>query len=237
LARSPTGGLGAYCVKAANNAGVTTDQAHRSHRSAAMARQYYASKAECYQTSSQRGFWSVLRRIETPAVLALARVQRGERLLDAGCGAGHYTEALLGAGAEVTALDIEARMLSQVQERLGVATVQGDLATVRLEPVFDKVVCAGVLEFVADPAAALTNLARGLRPDGAREVVILVLRRCVAGVGFWLARRKNGISMPMLSKRELDALAARSGLRVDEVTKAGYNWVARLRPVDAEPRV
>jgi hypothetical protein len=93
-------------------------------------------------------------------------------------------------------------------------------------------VCAGVLEFVPDPGAALANLRTALRPDGPREVVILMLRRCVPGLGFWLARRKNGISMPMLTRQGLEALSAGAGLRVEEARKAGYNWAARLRPVE-----
>jgi SAM-dependent methyltransferase len=162
--------------------------------------------------------------------MSMTNVRRGERILDAGCGAGHYTQALLAAGAEAHALDALPRMIESVRSRLGVHALVGDLTTIVLEPVYDKIVCAGVLEFVPERAAALTNLARGLRPEGPRRITLLILARCLPGVGYWLARRCNGISMPMYTRRGLAALADAAGLRVVEARRAGYNWVAALEP-------
>ncbi len=201
-------------------------------RSASKAQQYFAQQAQGYDTASRRGLWSFLRRLETPAVLDLAQITAGERVLDAGSGAGHYTEALLGAGAAVTAMDLEPAMLASVHARLGVETIQGDLMTANIPPIFDKVVCAGVLEFVADPAAAVANLARALRPDGPRTMIVLVAARSLGGFGYWLTRRCNGINMPLFTRRGLDRLAAAGNLRVEQATRAGYNWVARLRATD-----
>lgn len=202
----------------------------RGQASSDRGRAYFAARAGGYDRGSSRGLWSRLRALESPVVMALAGVQRGERVLDAGCGAGHYTRLLMEAGAEVDALDALPEMLAEVRARLGVRTIEGDIAAVALAPIYDKIVCAGVLEFVPDRAAALVNLARGLRTDGAREITLLILARCWPGFGYWLARRVNGIRMPMYSRGGLDALAASAGLRVVEARRAGYNWVARLTP-------
>jgi len=195
------------------------------------ARRYFAERADQYDAKSRRGLWAHLRSIETPVVMQMAAVRPGERVLDAGCGAGHYTEALVAAGARVTALDALRPMLERVRERLRVEGVHGDLATVRLEPVYDKVVCAGVLEFVPDRERALANLARGLRVEGPREITLLILARCVTGYGYWLLRRCNGFSVPMYTRRGLERLAGEAGLRVVELRRAGFNWVARLTPI------
>ena len=197
---------------------------------AAAARAYYASQAGEYREKSARGLWAYLRSLETPVVMALTDARPGERTLDAGCGAGHYTEALIRAGAQVDALDALPQMLERVRARLGVRTIEGDVATVALEPVYDKIVCAGVLEFVPDRSRALRNLARGLRPEGPRQITVLILARCVPGLGFWLVRRCNGISMPMYTRRALAGLAASAGLRLVEARRAGFNWVARMVP-------
>jgi SAM-dependent methyltransferase len=167
-----------------------------------------------------------MRRLETPTVMEMLEVEPGEAILDAGSGSGHYTKALVDAGARVTALDIEPAMIEALGQRLHVETILGDLMTVPLEPRFDKIVCAGVLEFVQDPTAVVVNLAKGLRPGGV--MVILVLARCLPGVGYWAARRANGIDMPMFSRAALDTLAGAAGLRVQQARRAGYNWVACL---------
>lgn len=194
--------------------------------STAAARRYYAQRAGRYEAGSRRGLWRYLRGLETPVVMRLAQVAPGMRALDAGCGAGHYAAALQGAGAEVTGLDVSPEMLARARERLGIATVQGDVLTAALEPVYDRIVCAGVLEFVPERAGAVANLARGLAPGG--KLVVLILARCAAGYGFWALRRLNGVRMPLLRRGGVDALAAGAGLVVEACERAGYNWVARL---------
>jgi 2-polyprenyl-3-methyl-5-hydroxy-6-metoxy-1,4-benzoquinol methylase len=189
-------------------------------------RRYFQRQAGNYAAGSSRGLWAWMRRLETPTVMALLVPKPGESILDAGSGSGHYTKALVEAGANVTALDIEPTMIEALKQRLHVETILGDLMTIPLEPRFDKIVCAGVLEFVQDPTAVVTNLAKGLRPGGV--MVILVLARCLPGLGYWVARRANGIDMPMFSRGALDGLAGAAGLRVQHARRAGYNWVASL---------
>src|SRR3954468_25063765 len=93
---------------------------------------YFASRAGTYAEKSKRGLWGFLRGLETPALMRLAGVKMGEKLRNAGAGAGHYTEALMRRGAEVTALDIEPAMIAALRERLKVRTLQGELLVVRL---------------------------------------------------------------------------------------------------------
>ena len=189
-------------------------------------RDYFGREAHTYSQKSSRGLWAWMRRLETPVVMELLQAKRGEAILDAGCGSGHYTQAIMEAGPTVTAMDIEPAMIDAIRNRLHVETILGDLMTVQLEPRFDKIVCAGVLEFVQEPGAVVANLSRGLRPGG--TIVILVLARCLPGVGYWIARRTNGISMPMFSLRGVESLARGAGLHVQQARRAGYNWVARL---------
>lgn len=190
------------------------------------ARRYYAQRADRYEAGSRRGLWRYLRELETPVVMRLAQLSPGMRALDAGCGAGHYAAALLAAGAIVTGMDVSSEMLAQTRSRLGIETIEGDVLTADLSPVYDRIVCAGVLEFVPRRAEALKNLARWLAPGG--KLVVLILARCLAGYGFWALRRVYGVRMPLLRRRDLDALAAEAGLVVEACERAGFNWVARL---------
>lgn len=56
---------------------------------------------------------------ERPAMLALAGEVTGRHILDAGCGAGPLTAALLERGAVVTGIDSSVAMLTLARQRLG----------------------------------------------------------------------------------------------------------------------
>lgn len=108
---------------------------------------------------------------DRPAMLALAGDVAGLKVLDVGCGAGHYAAELLARGAEVVGIDGSATLLRHARERLG------DRAELRLhdaeEPLnfiddasFDGIVCALTLHHVADRPRLLGELRRVLRPGG-----------------------------------------------------------------------
>ncbi|MFE2431680.1 class I SAM-dependent methyltransferase [Streptomyces sp. NPDC059373] len=108
---------------------------------------------------------------DRPATLALAGDVAGLRILDVGCGAGHYAGELLARGAEVVGIDGSATLLSHARERLG------DRAELILHDAekpldfiddasFDGSVCALMLHHVANRAHLLGELRRVLRRGG-----------------------------------------------------------------------
>ena len=100
----------------------------------------------------------------TPAVLA------GKRVLDAGCGAGRFTEVALAAGAEVMAVDfseaVDACYLNHsANPQFNV--VQADILKLPFKrKSFDYVFCFGVLQHTPDPRAAFLALPEQLKPGG-----------------------------------------------------------------------
>ena len=90
------------------------------------------------------------------AALDAARVTRGTRLLDAGCGAG--LGALLAnlRGATVTALDASAGLLAIARARLPEADIrEGDLEALPFaDATFDAVVAVNSVFYAADMATA-----------------------------------------------------------------------------------
>lgn len=94
----------------------------------------------------------------------------GKQVLEAGCGAGRFTEVMLDAGAKVTAIDlssaVEANMANN-GKRPGLAIHQADIMNLPFEPeTFDVVVCVGVLQATPDPEKAIASLAARLKPGG-----------------------------------------------------------------------
>lgn len=104
----------------------------------------------------------------------------GAHVLDAGCGAGELTAALAARGLEVDAVDAAPRMVARVAERSlpGVrATVAGAAQLPFPVESFDVVVALGLLPWVEDPAAVVTELARVLRPGGHAVLTVDNARR------------------------------------------------------------
>lgn len=105
-------------------------------------------------------------------------VQAGERLLDVGCGAGRHAYEAVRRGARVVAYDLdpsEVKDTATVLRALGGPgwAVNGDVLRVPFpNSSFDRVIAAEVLEHIPDDLAALTELARVLRPGGTLAVTV-----------------------------------------------------------------
>ncbi|MEU7895197.1 methyltransferase domain-containing protein [Nonomuraea sp. NPDC049152] len=108
---------------------------------------------------------------DRPAMLELAGDVAGARVLDVGCGAGHYAAELLARGAEVVGVDGSGTLLDHARARVG------ERAELRLhdleEPLafaddasFDGAVCALVFHHLTRRAQLLGELRRVLRPGG-----------------------------------------------------------------------
>ncbi len=121
---------------------------------------------------------------DRPACLALLGDVAGKRVLDAACGPGLYAAELVRRGARVTGFDQSPRMVQICRERVS----QGEFRVHDLaDPIdwlpaasVDLVLFALALEYVDDRVAALRELRRVLRPDGA-----LVMSR-LHPTGDWL---------------------------------------------------
>ena len=91
----------------------------------------------------------------------------GLRVLDLGCRTGALTQ-YYAPGNEVVGVDVDQDALGRACERLGIETVWADAedALPFEDGSFDVVVMGEVLEHLAEPAAAVANVRRVLRPGG-----------------------------------------------------------------------
>lgn len=113
------------------------------------------------------------------ARLVDAMLNRGSRVLDAGCGPGRLGGYLYAAGHDVVGVDVDPVLIAAAEEDYaGPTWLVGDLAELDLPSRgvaadFDAIVCAGnVMTFLAPSTrvAVLTGFARHLGADG-RAVV------------------------------------------------------------------
>lgn len=120
------------------------------------------------------------------------RLVEGERLLDVGCGLGEAAVALsddLGETGEVVGVDVSAEMLRVAQANAGAASCSvrfsvGD-ACALAEPSgsFDAVRSERTLQWIAEPMAAVSEMARVLRPGGRVSLIDTDWSTLMIGVG------------------------------------------------------
>lgn len=116
---------------------------------------------------------------------------RGQRILEAGCGAGRFTQVALDSGAEVFSFDysnaIDANLANNGL-RKGFYPFQGDIYHIPLKKAFfDKIFCFGVLQHCPDPKRAFLSLLPYLKSDGEIAIDIYDLTfRAYLNPKYWL---------------------------------------------------
>ena len=166
-------------------------------------------------------------------LVALAALHGGERVLDVACGTGGVTRRVaqvVGAAGKVAGLDVNEGMLSMartVPQRHDGPPIEwhhGDAAALPFPAAaFDVVLCQYGLEFFADRAAGLREMARVLIPGGR---LILRVWRALERQPFYVALIEvlerhvcAGVAAPiraaftLADAAELRALVAGAGFR------------------------
>jgi SAM-dependent methyltransferase/uncharacterized membrane protein YbhN (UPF0104 family) len=172
---------------------------------------HYSRHGRGYQTAVDGGPLRVLRIMERRAVLQLARIRAGERVVDIGCGDGWFALEAKRRGAQVVAIDASPEMVSAVAARVDEARV-GDLEHLDLERQYDCVLAIGVLDFVSEPREAMANLARLVGPGG--RLVVLVPRTGLGGLYYRLEKRLSGFDTNLYTVRWLRERGRALGLHL-----------------------
>ncbi len=174
---------------------------------------YYESKSANYSQSVRKGPLCWLRRREERAILQFLGLGRssGMSLLDAGCGDGKYSLLAKSAGMTVLAIDASAGMVRQLEGKVDCFLV-GDLEVTPIPGNHDRVLCAGVLDFVLEPKTTFEKLCQAVKPGG--RLVILVPRKGVWGQFYRFEKRLQGFCVNLFSSHELESWARPHGLEL-----------------------
>ena len=194
---------------------------------------YYSRIANGYHHRVARGPLSALRQRERNIVLHLARLVPGLSLADVGCGSGYYALEAKRRGLQVCAIDALPEMLAQLDGQVD-EVLLGDLESLTGSRVFDRVICAGVLDFVANVEQAFANLCALVAPGG-----WLVVLAPSAGPGGWLYKAEKalfGLRVNVFNPDWLKGQSRRHGLRPAELRRPlpGNLALSARRPLIAK---
>jgi len=159
----------------------------------------------------------------------------GERILEAGCGAGRFTEVLARTGAGVYSFDlsnaVEANHASH-GHLPNVHIFQASICAIPFAPgQFDRVLCLGVLQHTPDPAASFRALAAHVRPGG--HLAIDVYRKDFAALLQWkyVLRPLTKRLPPERLYRMVAAVVPRLIPAARFVRRVAERWGSRLLPI------
>jgi SAM-dependent methyltransferase len=167
------------------------------------------------------------------SALKALSAQRGERVLDVGCGCGDTTLRLAESGVKATGIDISTPMLALARKRaadrkLDAQFVLADATTHHFEQAFDALFSRFGVMFFADPVAAFTNLRKALVANG--RVTFVCWQE--PSVNPWIALPLSAARPFLPEQPPMDprapgpfAFADRSYVN-DLLTRAGFTGVA-----------
>ncbi|WP_018876665.1 MULTISPECIES: class I SAM-dependent methyltransferase [unclassified Thioalkalivibrio] len=159
------------------------------------------------------------------------------RWLDIGCGAGTYTRMLHAQGHAVWGLDYSTPSLAKARDRSNptIPWLAADIQQLPLpDAAFDGVLCFGVMQALSEPAPALAEIRRVLRPGGEAWVDALNLRCLPTALREWRRHRRG--QPPHL--RYDDPAALRATAEAAGLVALELDWLplapgrlARLQPL------
>lgn len=115
-------------------------------------------------------------------------ILKGKKVLEAGCGAGCFSEVMLEAGADLFAVDLSTAVEANYKncsKYPNYFVCQANILSLPLKPEqFDIVVCVGVIQHTPDPEQTMTALCAQVKPGG-----MLALDHYTYGYPATLSRR------------------------------------------------
>ena len=170
---------------------------------------------------------------ELELIAERAGLERGGLFLDLGCSAGLYTRNLalsLGEAGDVVGIDISPSMLGEAARRARKAGaspsfVRADAASLPFaDASFSGAVCGGTLNELGDPAAALGETRRVLRP-GSRLAIMGILRAGTQN-GRRLQRFLSTGGIRFFAPEELQGMLDAAGFDPDPIKTHGAVFFA-----------
>ncbi len=172
---------------------------------------YFDKIAYNYNKKVTSGFLNNLKRREQKIVFNLLKPQKGENILDAGCGSGFYSLPMLKLGCKVYGIDLSPKMV-KFSKNLGINTEVADVENFNLNKKFDKILSCGVLEFCKDYRLVFKNFNKHLKDNG--EVVILFPKISFFGFLYKIYHLSHGVNITLTGLNKIKKIIKETGFEI-----------------------
>lgn len=165
---------------------------------------------------------------ELRMMASLVRLDGGGRFLDLGCSSGLYTRTMaerLGGDGDMIGLDISPSMLREAVRRarkdhVSPSFVRADADNLPFaDASFAGVLCGGTLNELGDPARALQEARRVLKPGG--RIAIMGILEAETKSGGYLQRFLTTGGVQFFTPEEVQDLLTEAGLEPDQLISRG----------------
>jgi len=177
---------------------------------------YYDTKAADYDSGRAKGFlrWFVL--AEKKALMENLSVKNGETIFDVGCGQGFYSHQIRNKKGKPFGIDISPKMIKEYKKQ-GFKGEVIDIQKKHINKKFDKMLCAGALEFIPDPDEALHNMAKSLNKG--KIFVLLCPPLSPVGLLYKTYHLTHGINIHLFSRSKIKSLLEKNGFKILKIER------------------
>ena len=177
---------------------------------------YFDSVAAQYGPKSHKGFWSGIRKKEEKAVFKAVAPTPGTSYLELGCGSGYYTRLISkNSPSLLVAVDISQEMLKHLHV-INAKKVRADIQNVSFSRKFDRILCAGALEFLDDISVFLANIEGVLSNNG--KMVLLLPRRGVCSFFYKFFHLLHGVKVKLFTEKELKSVLVQGKWKLESLS-------------------
>ena len=178
---------------------------------------HFDANAELYKQNSLSFPWSIIRNKESKEVVDLLGNIKNKNILDVGCGAGYYSRLLIKKNAKkVYALDGSKKMLKNINTK-GIIKINQNAENFKIKNKFDRVVCAGLLEFVDSAEKVLINIKKYSKKNC--KLVILCPNDNFLAKLYKIYHLKNNIRIKLFSTHKIENILNNSGWKVKKIKR------------------
>tara|TARA_B100001063_G_C16587662_1_gene463980 strand:- start:187 stop:789 length:603 start_codon:yes stop_codon:yes gene_type:complete len=182
---------------------------------------HFDSKAETYQKRSHSFPWSIIRKKESDTILSMMGNIKNKTILDVGCGSGYYSKLLIKKNAKkVYAIDRSNKMLKKIREK-NIIKVNQNVENFNINNTFEKVVCAGILEFVNSVEKVLKNIKKHSK-NNCILVILCPTDNFLAKL-YKIYHACNGIKINLFETNKIKKVINNSGWQIKKIKKVFFS--------------